>query len=298
MIPMKTYFVLGLFAVTLLSGCKMVDLQTVDMKEDGLTSEAAQKGQALLEAAWKAQGMDKLHEHSTYSVTAEDEWRGLMGRMGKVWPEARSALHLKYAVGSFDSQVEFLDGKEEGLIAGLQSWNYYEIQPGEAVEFKEKANARIRFGLSAYHYFFELTDRLKRAPIVTYAGEKEHKGKVYDVVFATWESTEPHMEHDQYRLWLDKETGMLEYSEYTVRENYFRPPGWKSFYGSIYFEDFREVDGIMIPFKQSVYLNSPNKKEQKYLHRLVVSDFAFDTFDVADLTMDAAIDLLGDSKVN
>jgi len=293
---MKTYFVLGLFALILLSGCKMVDLQTVDMKGDGLTSEAAQKGQVLLETAWKAQGMDKLHEHKTYSVTAVDHWKGLMGKMGKVWPESKGTMELRYAVGSFDSQVEFLDGKEEGLIAGLQSWNYYEIEPGQDVAFKEKPNERIQFGLSAFHYFFELSDRLKRAPIVTYAGEKEHKGKVYDLVFATWETTEPHMEHDQYVLWIDKETGMLEYSEYTVRDNYLRFPGWKSFYGSIHFDDFREINGVMIPFQQTVFLNSPKKKEHKYIHQLQISDFAFDTFDVTELNQNPEIDLIGDSK--
>ena len=295
---MKSYIVFGLLTLFLFSGCKMVDLQTVEVKEDGLTPEAVDKGQQLLHMAWQSQGMENLHNHTTYTVTAQDEWRGLLGKMGKPWPEVRSAMRFKYAVGSFDSQVEFLDGKEEGLIAGLQSWNYYEIRPGESLEFKEKANERIQFGLSAFHYFFEMADRLKRAPIVTYAGEKEHKGEVYDLVFATWETTEPHMGHDQYLLWIDKETGMLEYAEYTLRENYLRMPGWKTFYGSIHFADFREVDGVLIPFQQTVYLNAPKKKEDKYAHRLVVSDFAFDTFDVAELKKDPDIIAIGDAKAN
>ena len=123
----------------------MVDLQTVDMKEDGLTSEAAQKGQALLEAAWKAQGMDKLHEHKTYSVTAVDHWKGLMGKMGKVWPESKGTMELRYAVGSFDSQVEFLDGKEEGLLlvcrAGIT------MRSNQGKKLCSKKNQTNAFGL-------------------------------------------------------------------------------------------------------------------------------------------------------
>ena len=197
---MQNSFVLVLLAISLFSGCKMVDLQTREVKRQGLAPESIQeRGQELLRAAWEAQGMAHLHEHKTYSVTAQDEWKGLLGKMGKPWPEARSAMRFKYEIGSFDSQVEFLDGKEEGLIAGLQSWKYYEIEPGQEPEFKDELNERISFGLSAFHYFFELGDRLSRAPIVTYAGEKEHRGETYDMVFATWETTEPHMGHDQYR---------------------------------------------------------------------------------------------------
>ena len=293
-------YTLILFSIiaVLLSGCKMVDLQTRDIKREGLDPASIQRGHELLQVALEKQGMDRLHEHKTYTVLAEDQWKGMLGKMGKPWPDAKSSMRFMYAVGSFDSQVEFLNGKEEGLIAGLQSWKYYEKQPGEQIEFKEKTNERIEFGLSAFHYFFEMADRLSRAPIVTHAGEKEHLGKHFDVVFATWETTAPHMGHDQYRLWISKETGMLEYAEYTLRDNYLRVPGWKSFYGSIHFSDFREVDGILIPFQQTVYINSPKKKEHKYAHRLTVAEFEFDTFDVAVLRPNSNIEFLGDAKAN
>ena len=279
------------------SGCKHVDLQTKSLKQDGLQEEEIARGHALLASAWKAQGMDNMGQFKTYALVAKDHWRGLLGNMGKVWPESRSTIALKYGINTFDSQVTFLDGKDEGLTAGLQSWRYYEQDNGAPVQFKEKPNVRIRFGLSAYHYFFELSDRLKNAPIITAVDQKERDGVLYDRVFVTWQQLAAHGDHDQYRVWINRDTGLLEYAEYTLRDNYLKLPGYKMLYGSIRFSDFRNIDGVLIPFTQHIFVNSP-KKDKKYLHKLTISDFAFDTFDIAELRPNPDIALMGDAKVN
>ena len=36
-----------------------------------------------------------------------------------------------------------------------------------------KPNKRIKFGLAAFQYFGEMIDRLRSAPIISYAGEKK-----------------------------------------------------------------------------------------------------------------------------
>ena len=63
--------------------------------------------------------MDRLREHRVYAVEGEDHWKGVMGRMSKVWPEARAKLKFQYAINTFDGRVEFLNGKRRGDIAGL-----------------------------------------------------------------------------------------------------------------------------------------------------------------------------------
>ena len=292
----RFFMYLMAFSFVALTGCKHVDLRTKDFKKTGLEEAQMAKGKALLESAWQAQGMDNMVNHTTYAVQAEDHWKGLMGRMGKVWPEARSALSLKYAINTFDSQVTFLDGKEEGLTAGLQSWQYYEQEKGAAIDFKDKPNPKIRFGLSAFHYFFEFADRLKKAPIITAMDEKERDGVVYDRVFITWENLKAHGEHDQYIVWISKNSGLIEYAEFTVRDTFLKVPGYKAFYGSIHFDDFREINGVLIPFEQYIFLNKP-KKDTKYLHKLTISDFAFDTFDVAELRPNPELSKMGDEKV-
>lgn len=288
-------FIFAISTLVLFSSCKLADLQTKTLKRDGIQEEQVAKGKSLLTAAWKAQGMDNLNQYTTYSVVAEDHWRGLMGKVGKVWPESRSNLELKYGIGTFDSQVTFLDGKKEGLTAGLQSWQYYEKETEGVVDFKDKANKRTRFGLAAFQYFFELGDRLKKAPIIVSIGQKERNGIVYEQVFVTWEKTDAHVEHDQYIVWINTQTNLIEYAEYTIRETYLKLPGYKKFYGSIRYSDFREIEGIKIPFIQHIFINSP-KKDRKYLHKLTVSSFGFDSFDLTDLHPDKDMQLMGDEK--
>ena len=240
--------------------------------------------------------MDKFMEHETYEVTAKDHWKGMLGRMGKLWPESRSVINLKFAVGTFDASVHFLDGKKEGLTAGQQSWNYYERENKSAEPVFMKKNKRKSFGMSAYQYFFEMSDRLLKAPIISYAGEKEFNGQNYDLVFATWDKAKQHKEHDQYMMYINKSTGLLEYCIYTLRDNYLKMPGSAMLYGSIQFADLKEIDGAMIAMTQYVYFMNPKKKTKKYLHQLKIQEFKFNSFDKSELYPNKEIKKIGDSK--
>jgi hypothetical protein len=270
----------------------MSSVSTKMVKQEGISQE--EKGRNLLTAAWKAQGLDHLSEHTVYEVHATDKWKGMMGKMGKMWKDMNTDLHLKYAVGSFDGQVTFKDGKKQGLTAGLQSWNYFEAKANETAVFQKKGNKKYIFGINAYQYFFELGDRLRSAPLVTFAGEKEFKGKTYDLVFITWEKVKVHKQHDQYTVWINKETRLLEFCEFTIHDPHIA--GGAMIPGSIEFGDFRDVDGVSIPFMQHIYAGSPKEKHKKFLHRLTVESFTFDSFDAAVLYPDAALVKVGDSK--
>jgi hypothetical protein len=202
---------------------------------------------------------------------------------------------LKYATGTFDSQVEFIDGKKKGEKRGLQSWNYYVIPAGDSIaKFKKKPHARTEFGLAAFHYFFELVDRLRKVDLITYAGEKEFNGKTYELVFVTWGKLKTHKKHDQYMLWINKQTSLLEYCEFTIHDSFL--PGGNTIPGSIEFTSLKEINGVKIPFEQYVYIGSPKKKHSKYLHKLTVTDFKFDSFDLEELYPNKDLKRNGDNK--
>ena len=262
--------------------------------EDNRTLE--EKGNRLLESAWKAQGFDNLENHKTFQFTFTDYWKGMMGGMGKLWAQKKTRINQKGALKSFDSQIEFLDGKTKGLVAGIQSWKYYEMENGVA-NFNVKENERYIFGMTAFHYFTELIDRLKNAEFIRYAGEKKFNGKDYDLVYVTWKSLKKNKEVDQYILYLNKETKMLDYVTFTVRDSYLKMPGASMFYGSMQFSDYRNIDGFKFPFLQTVYLNKPKKKEKKYMHQLKVESFEFDSFEESDLYPNKSLKKLGDKKV-
>jgi hypothetical protein len=279
----------------LVSSCGLADLRSATLKEQGITPEAEQRGRQLLEAAWLAQGMDQLDRHESYEIIGKDHWKGLLGKAGNPWPVNNKALRLQYSVGTFDGKFEVLEGKKEGYSAGLQSWHYYEQARGTAANFEVKPNEKHTFVLAAFQYFFELTDRLRNVPIVAYVGEKEFDGQLYQLVFASWEKAAPHPEHDQYVLYINNETRMVDYAEFTIRDTYLAGP--KKFYGSIQYKDWKTIDGIKIPFTQLIYFNDPKEKEDQYLHRLMVDSFEFDSFDKAELYPNENLSNIGDDKL-
>lgn len=246
----------------------------------------------------KKQNYDKLKNHNVYSYHANDSWKGILGKMAKIWPDMEAKMKFKYQIGTFDGQVYFLDGKQAGSVAGLQNWNYYEINKGSVVfkDKNEKKNKKRVFGIAAFQYFTEMIDRIKNAPIISYAGEKEFRGQQYDLVFCTWGKDEPHEEHDQYLAWINKKTGLMDYTQYTIREAYIKPPGYKTLGGAVEFTDFKNIEGIMVPHEQLIYAIKLKKNPKRNLHHLVISDFKFDSFHVEELRLDKNIAKGGDFK--
>lgn len=288
-------FGLILFGSSLLLQSCAADIRTPLIKKQGILAENVTRGKDILDRSWKIQGLDKLSQHSTYSFSGEDTWKGPMGRFSKIWPDNKLQMEFKYKTGTFDGQVAFIDGSRKGEKAGLQNWNYYEIDRENDTVFQEP-NPKIKFGLAAFQYFGEMLDRLRQAPIISYAGEGELRGQKYDLVFCTWNKPEPHKEADQYIAWINKSNGLMEFTQYTIREDILNMPGSKAAYGGVEFSNFKKVDDILIPFVHTVYVFKLKKKQEKNLHQLVIKNFEFDSFDKKDLVMDPALAKGGNYK--
>ena len=294
---MKSVLILGI-SLFLLQSCGILDLRTKTLKKNGATEATKLKGEQLLESVWIKQGYNKLNRHEVYSFRGNDTWKGLLGRMGHLWPERESDMNFKYKVGTFDGQIQFLNGAENKVKIGLQNWNYYELKEGQ-ISFKDKSikeNEKRVFGISAFQYFSEMIDRLRNAPIISYAGENSFRGQKYDLVFCTWGEEKAHIEHDQYVVWINKETGVMDFVQFTIRESYLKPPGYKMLGGAIEFTDLKNIDGILVPHKQLIYAIKLKKNPKRFLHRLLISNFEFDSFDVEELKLDKNLKESGDFK--
>ncbi|MFK7935221.1 MAG: hypothetical protein AB8G22_17040 [Saprospiraceae bacterium] len=274
-----------LVSTVLFQGC-LHDVRTRMLKQDGITETNISKGKQLLEQVWKKQGGDKFAQHQVYSFQGFDTWKeSRLGKIGKLWDDYQTTLKFQFQVDTLDGRITFMDGERKGTIVGLYNSNYYETQNG-TTEFQDKtakSNRRAVFGLSHIQYFFELLSRLRHAPIISYAGSEAFNGNHYDLVFCTWGKAKPHQEHDQYLLWINKKTGLLDYSEYSVREPYVKPPGYKMIGGNIQYTNYRAIDGVLIPHDQIVYPIKKRTNQDEFIHRLKISDFQFDDFDVQEL---------------
>lgn len=276
----------------LISSCRMADIRSKEIKEDKHSPDQIAYAKDLLQSALKKQGMDKMDNYSTYEMSLQDNWKGMLGAMGRTWPWKEDKFQLRFGVGNFDGQVESLEGKHKGFIAGIQSFEYYE-QVGGEMNKEVKDNARIMFSLAAFHYFFELGDRLAKAPFIRYMGEDVLDGKKMRKVYTSWGS-ERSKDYDQYILWIGEESGLIEASTYTIRENFL--PMSSALHGSIRFTDFQEVDGILIPFTQSIQMSNPKDNLSNHIHQVKVIDFSWDTFPASDLRPFPELEIIGDSK--
>ena len=199
---------------------------------------------------------------------------------------------MRYTIGDFDGQVELLEGKNKGFIGGIQSFDYYEINEGK-YDTDVKYDKRLKFGLAAYHYFFEMAARLRDATLIQYVGEETFKGEKMHKIFASW-GTERTRDYDQYVLFIDEKSGLDEGVTHTIRDSYL--PGAQPLHSSTRFDDYREIGGVMIPFSTTVQLFDLKDDINKYLHKFTLDSFSWDAVSVESIRPSKSIRAIGDDK--
>lgn len=288
---MKIKLVTLILLTVFLSSCRMADLRTKEIKEGVQNKQKEAFAKELLQKAVSAQGFDNIDGYKTYEITGTDHWKGMLGKMGNTWKWNKDLMVMRYSIGDFDGQVEALEGKKKGFIAGVQSFNYYEKVDG-AFTKDVKVNKKISFALTAYHYFFEIAARLSKAPFVRYIGEDSLLGTPAQKVFVSWGDKRTKA-YDQYVVWINKKTHLIEAVSNTARENYM--PGAGFLYGSMRYTDYKEVGGVKIPFTQTAQLKDP-KKLKKHLHQFKITKFEWDSFSIDEIRPFTEIEAIGDSK--
>jgi hypothetical protein len=290
---------LGAFALTL--GTGHADLRTEAVRYPAPDSE--RRGRELLDQLAERHGLAAWKRRTTMEVVGRDSWPG----GGPWWPEATQRFRTQALLGTFTSRAELLDGRGRGELWGLQAWAPYKKRPADAVPtFLSEPDRAITFYLPTLQYFNELPFRLRSAPIVRYAGEAHQRGRHYQRVFVTWEGPEPRAAHDQYVLWIDQQTHLLSMVRYTLRDGVVWMPSVQArlfrsvMLGTMHYEDYREVDGVMLPFVQTVVLPPPELTRyplsEHFFHRIDVDEARFDTVPRETLLPDTARGETGDRK--
>lgn len=280
--------ILGILTFT---SCKMADLRTTAIKDNTQTAEQILFAKELLAKTVKKHGFDKINQFATYELIGSDHWKGLLGTMGNPWDWNKDEIALRFSVGDFDGQLEVLAGEKSGFVAGIQSWDYYEKVNGDYKTDVADDERKI-FNLAAIHYFFELPYRLSsKASFVRYAGEDKIRGKQVDKIFISWENAAV-KDYDHYVLWISKESGLIEAVQFTTRE----APAPKFLKSVIQFEDYRNIDGVFIPFKQSVQMGDPEDNTSKFIHQITINKFDWDSFPISDIRPFSEVEAVGDAK--
>lgn len=229
---------------------KLVDIRTDEVKSN-LDKE---RGLAILHEMAEAHQIQYWDSIQTYSLQLKQSYKSRVAKMMNIYPEDDITLNFDVIPNTFTSRITINSGTWKDKVFGIQSWRTFAGSTSSSLQFDEKNNADIEFGLPTYQYFIEAPKRILEADIISYAGERTLKGKSYDLVYATWKSPKPQRDIDQYILWIDKETKLLRYMHYTVRDKMAFAQGTRSY------DSYVKKDNVLFPERMTSILNGPENE--------------------------------------
>lgn len=279
-----------------ISSCKIADLRTDELVRQEVTNPS-EKGRELMQMTYEKMGYDKLHNATVYEMTSNFDWATVwsMMPMNSLPGSKNKDIRFRFAVNSFDGQVEYLEGGKKGKIYGLQSWEAYQQDDTSSVA-EALGSKRFPWGLATYHYLTEAPMRLLNADIIQYAGETTFNGKQYDQVFITWGDGTQKKEYDQWLVYINKATGFIDLTELTITDFFLpMPNGMKN--ATVQFpKRIKTSIGAYLPATTVIQLGHPKEKLEKDVYTFTFSDYRFDAFDKAVLYPLSGLPIFGDSK--
>jgi len=261
-------------------------LGTADLRTETAKNTPNEKyAKALLQEMGEAHGISNWKNVTTYSSKFEELFFGTLGTYSSPYLEDSVQFLLQYIPNTYDGKLEFLSGEEMGTSWGIQSWKSYTSTPRRSHKFEEDYN--ITFWVPTYQYFIEFPLRIQNANAFAFAGEKEIEGKQCEGIIASWNTTEPQRDIDQYLIWIDKATKRIVKLEYTIREMY------NFLTGAAYFHDYKNYDGILLPSSMPV---ESNLLKEGFLHEMRILTFSKNNFQPRELRPNRALVPMGDTK--
>lgn len=253
---------LFLFGTIVISGCVNI-FKLADLRPKVETASSnPEKAQQLLAEMGIAHGIATWDSIETYNVIFEDEFHGFLGKQAHPFKEQKMQFSLSYIPKTFNGQLEILNGKQQGDLWGIQSWETY--RKDEDGTLSPKKNKDMQFWIPTYQYFIEFPSRIQEASSIDYLGEKILDGIKVEGIIASWNTIEPQKDIDQYLIWIDSNTKRIVKIEYTVRDMY------RFISGAAYFREYKEYNGLLLPSKLPVESNLVKKG---LLHTMSLVDF-------------------------
>jgi len=277
-------FLIGLPALLGMAMVGMYSMPLADLRNDklkqGITETMIKRGKKLLNSSAEAHGLKEYKKLTTIEFDFKENWNGLMGTMMRPWPENNQKIRMKSLLRTFTSNIEFLEGKGKGEIWGIQAWSTYKKNDKNSkIHFEN--DGTVEFFLPTAQYFTELPFRVTQADIIAYMGEKTVNNKKYRLVFATWGSVKPNKKFDQYVIYINKESSLIEKMTYTVRDMM----GFMQ--ATVHFDNYKSTQGVTMPSKMTWTMDAPPDVDYdvdtKNLHQMIVSQVKYDSFSKTEL---------------
>lgn len=260
----RMVFPLIVILCLLLSGCQLYDLRPEAMQTRSFDAENAKKARQILEKCTAVHGWDRIDE-GVFEVTYIDHWPNFWFHLFfHPWPVKGQKLRQTFRINDlYTSEVQFVGGVRDGEVWGLEHKKAY-WEKGKTIKYRKHKDTD--FYLPTYQYFFQMPRWFEDIPMLRYYGQQVFNNVHYHVVFGTWETYAPNKEYDQYLFWINAENYRLEMVQYTIREQV------ASAHGTNTFSDFRKVEGLLIPFVQTITFEPG---DEEVMHQIVIDAFNY-----------------------
>lgn len=251
----------------LMGSCTLKDLRPKDLLD--IDSDAAKErirriqGEEWILKMSKAHGgRDQWLKQGTSQIEFRDLWPNfLMKTLAMPWEFSGQRIRLTTQLSTDNMYVEFIDGKTKGAIWGTQNWHSYSVSNGK---LSWENDDTTLFWLPTTNYFFHLPMRIQEADKVYFVDEVALGTKTYAKVIASWKTIAPQRNIDQYVLWINKKTHMLDFAEFTVRSM------GAGLSGTAAYERYKKTRGISIAHKITLIDKPGAPKESGFTHQFIV----------------------------
>ncbi len=271
-----------ILSVSFLGGCAAIaDLRPEVMRTAEPTVEAEQQGRAVLDKMVEAHGgMDAWSKFNFMHAKAEDAWfnRFIFAVVVPFQDNPEHVVVSSYTHSFPHGRLELPGGGNSGHTWGLKGNEITLKKPGEAPEVKPIKDEKILATLSMNFLFWPgMPFYLASADKVTYLGLEEIQDRRYHKVFLSWVRYAPQADIDQWVLWIDPDTNLLRYVNFTAR---LAGPSRQAVIG---LRDFADIQGMKIAKKY----DGLSKLGDEPLHTYSYSKIEFSNRKRLDLMADA-----------
>ena len=253
-----------LTSLILTTACGTADLSTDNVRNAATQPGLREQAREIFEKSLKTRGGYSTYK-SFHSVRLNgiDVWHSSLVRFFTPVTEQEQKFEVTFSILGNKIAYLFLNGKRKGQYIGVENGKTYRVT-NEEREFAD--SSKIRLYLEPLKNYFQWPYTLFESPVLLYAGEEKIEKKAYHVLFASSGGVAASPEHDQYVIYIQKETYDVDYIDFTLRSLF------ESYKGTVHYGELRTVQGLKVPVHIGV---SNDVTDEDFAHEFYFSDIQF-----------------------
>jgi hypothetical protein len=251
-------------ALVIAMGCSTSDLSTNKLKNPDTQPDLREKAITIFEKSLNARGGYSTHRSfDSVRLKGTDLWHSSLVRFFTPVTEQEQKFEVVFATAGSKISYIFLNGTRKAQYIGVENGKTYRVTEKER-EFTD--SSKIRLYLEPLRDYFQWPCKLFESPVLLYAGDENIENESYHLLFASSGGIAASPEHDQYVIYVNKNTYYIDYIDFTLRSLF------ESYKGTLHYRDFKTVQGLMVPF----FIGVSDAVENKYfVHEFLFSEIQF-----------------------